>query len=112
MTGDIQYTEGTGNVFKDLEFENPGEELAKAKLASAIYDIIENRKLTQEEIEGILNIDRVNVSLLENGRLADFSIEHLFSFLLALDQDIDIVIHPRPRSRSGGINVTTAYALS
>ncbi len=110
MTEDIKYREGSGNVFEDLGFDNPGEELAKAKLASAIYDIIEDRKLTQKEIKVILGIDQTTVSLLENGRLADFSIERLFSFLLALDQDIDIVIHPKPGSRSGGINVTTAYA--
>jgi predicted XRE-type DNA-binding protein len=110
MTEDIKYTEGSGNVFEDLGFDNPGEELAKAKLASTIYDIIDDRKLNQKEIGNILGINQTTVSLLKNGRLADFSIEKLFSFLLALDQDIDIVIHPKPESRSGGINVTTAYA--
>lgn len=110
MTEDIKYTEGSGNVFEDLGFDNPDEELAKAKLASAIYDLIEGRKLTQKDIMSILGIDQDTVSLLVNGRLADFSIERLFSFLLSLDQDIDIVIHPKPDTRSGGINVTTAYA--
>ena len=109
MTNDIKFTEGSGNVFEDLGFDNPDEELAKAKLSSAIYDIIEDRKLTWEEIEIILGINQSSISLLLNGRLADFSIERLFSFLLALDQDIDIVIHPKPKSRSGGINVTYAY---
>ncbi len=30
------YFVGSGNVFKDLGFENPDEELAKVKLASII----------------------------------------------------------------------------
>jgi hypothetical protein len=34
MTDDIKYIEGSGNVFEDLGFDNPEEELAKAKLAS------------------------------------------------------------------------------
>ena len=110
MTDDIKYIEGSGNVFEDLGFDNPEEELAKAKLASAIYDIIEARKLTQKEVGIILGINQPEVSDLKNGRLAGFSIERLFSFLLALDQDIDIVIHPKSESKSGVINVKTAYA--
>lgn len=35
---------GSGNVFKDLGFENPEEELAKARLASMIYDITEDKE--------------------------------------------------------------------
>ncbi len=104
----IKYSKGSGNVFKDLGFENPEEELAKVKLASMIYDIIENRKLSQKKAGAILGINQPKVSALKNGRLAGFSIERLFSFLRALDQDIDIVVHPKSKSKSRGISVTAA----
>ncbi len=70
MTDNFKYIEGSGNVFEDLGFDNPEEELAKAKIASAIYDIIEDRKLTQKEVGIILGINQPKVSVLKNGRLA------------------------------------------
>jgi len=110
MSDNIKYTKGSGNVFEDLGFDNSEEELAKAKLASAIYDIIEERKLSKKEVGMILGIDQSEVTVLKNGRLTGFSIERLFSLLLALDQEIDIVIHPKSENTPGAINVTTAYA--
>ena len=112
MNDNIKYTQGSGNVFEDLGFENSEEELAKAKLASAIYDIIEERKLTQKKVGMILGIDPPEVTELKDGKLTGFSIERLFSLLLALDQEIDIVIHPKSESTPGAINVTTATAYA
>jgi len=40
------YVVGSGNVYEDLGFDNQEEELAKAKLASIIKDIIEERGFT------------------------------------------------------------------
>ena len=65
-----------------------------------ICDIIEERKLTQKEAGVILNASQPKVSALRNGRLEGFSIERLFSFLRALDQDVDIVIHPKKQSEA------------
>ena len=109
MTEVIEYLEGSGNVFQDLGFDNPEEELAKAKLSSTIYDIIKDRKLTEKKAGRILGISQSEVSALKDGLLIGFSIERLFSFLRALDQDIDIVIHPKSGNKSSEINVTTAY---
>jgi predicted XRE-type DNA-binding protein len=87
-----EFTKGSGNIYKDLGFANPEEELAKARLASAIYDLIEERGLTQVEAAKILEIDQPKVSALVNGRLKGFSMERLFLFLRRLDQDIEIRI--------------------
>lgn len=45
---EIPVTAGSGNVFADLGFENPEEELTKAQLASQIWHAIKRRRLTQE----------------------------------------------------------------
>lgn len=95
----VDYVRGSGNVYKDLGFENPEEELAKARLASTIYDIIEERDLTQVQAAKILGIDQPKVSALKNGRLGGFSIERLFIFLRKLDRDIEIVIRERPTDK-------------
>lgn len=86
---------GSGNVFKDLGFDHPEEELAKSDLAIQISKIIQQKGWTQKKAAGVLGIDQPKVSALKNGRLGGFSIERLLSFLRALDRDIDIVVRPK-----------------
>jgi hypothetical protein len=42
------------------------------------------------------------VSALRHYKLAGFSVERLMSLLTALDQDVEIVIRRKPRSRKPG----------
>jgi predicted XRE-type DNA-binding protein len=102
MTGDSrapEVTEGTDNVFADLGLPDSDELLAKARLASAISDIITGRHLTQAEAAELLGTSQPKVSNLMNGRLEGVSLERLARFLNALDRDVDIVVRRRPRSR-------------
>ena len=98
----IAVTPGSGNVFADLGFAEPEEELARAKLASRIRLILKDRRLTQVAAAKLMGIDQPKVSALLNGRLANFSSERLMRLLTALGQDVDIVIHAKPRSRERG----------
>jgi predicted XRE-type DNA-binding protein len=93
------YVKGSGNVYRDLGFERPEEELAKSRLASIIYDIIEERRLTQVEAAKILGIDQPKVSSLKNGRLGGFSYGRLFSFLRKLNCNIEIVVRERSNNQ-------------
>jgi len=103
----IKFEKGSGNVFKDLGLDKPKERLAKAKIASLIYNIIEERKLTQKEAGAILGINQPKVSALRNGRLGGFSMERLFALLQALDQDIEIIVHPKKQKEA---NLELSYA--
>ena len=86
---------GSGNVYQDLGFKNPEEWATKAALASKIYNIIEERDLTQKEAAKILGIDQPGVSDLRRGHFRRFSVARMLAFLSTLDQDIDIVIRPK-----------------
>ena len=86
---------GTDNIFADLGLPNPEEELAKAKLATEIFHIIKQKKLTQVKAAGMLGVDQAKVSALMTGKLSGFSIERLFRFLNDLGQDVNIKIKPR-----------------
>lgn len=79
------YTISSGNIFKDLGFPNPDEELAKVKLASKINHLIANQEMTQKEAAEFLGISRSKMTSLRNGRLGKFSINLLFSLLGKLD---------------------------
>jgi predicted XRE-type DNA-binding protein len=99
MPNKIKMTKSSGNVFADLGVKNVDERLAKAKLAFTINQIIAKRKLTQVAAGKILKINQPKISALANGRLAGFSIERLIDFLNKLDQDVEIIIHEKPKNR-------------
>ena len=91
---DIPVTASSGNVFADLGFAEPEEELTKAQLASHIRRILKRRRLTQVSAAELMGIDQPKVSALLNGRLANFSSGRLMRFLTALGHDVDIVVRP------------------
>jgi predicted XRE-type DNA-binding protein len=96
------YIVTSGNIFADLRFTNAEEKLAKVKLASLIYDLIDERQLADEEVAIILTIDVSQVTDLKNGRLSCFSLEKLLSFLVALGQNIEIMVSPKSETVSNG----------
>jgi predicted XRE-type DNA-binding protein len=99
---DIPVTPGRGNVFADLGFAEPEEELTKAQLASHIRQVIKRRRLTQVAAAALMGVDQPKVSALLNGRLANFSSDRLMRLLTALGQDVEIVVKAKPRNRERG----------
>jgi predicted XRE-type DNA-binding protein len=95
----VEIGRGTGNVFADLGYPDAEERQTKLRLAYAINRIVEERRLTQAAVAGLLGITRPKVSALLNYKLAGFSVERLMTFLTALDRDVEIVIKRKPRSR-------------
>ena len=95
----IPVVRGSGNVFADLGFAQPEEELTKAKLASLIRQVIERNHLTQVSAGELMGIDQPKVSALLNGRLSNFSSERLMRLLTALGQDVKITVKAKPLGR-------------
>ena len=90
---------GTGNVFADLGYSDAAERQAKLRLAYALNQILDQRKLSQAEAADVLGVTQPKVSALRHYKLAGFSVERLMNLLTALDQDIEIVIKRKPHSR-------------
>jgi predicted XRE-type DNA-binding protein len=100
---------GTKNVFADLGYPDAAERQAKLRLAYALNQVIEQRKLSQAEAAKVLGVTQPKVSALRHYKLTGFSVERLMNLLTALDQDIEIVIRRKPRSRRAGrISVVAA----
>src|SRR4051794_35070458 len=104
---DADVTRGTGNVFADLGYPDAEERQTKLRLAHAINSIIARRRLVQTAAAERLGINQPKVSALANYKLDGFSVERLMTFLTALDQDVEIVIRTKPRSRGARIVVVT-----
>jgi len=102
-------TLGTGNVFADLGFPHADDRQAKLRLAYTLNQVIAERKLRQADAAKVLGVTQPKVSALRRYKLAGFSVERLMKLLTALDQDVEIVIRRKPRSRKAGrINVVAA----
>ena len=102
LSSDVTVTRGSGNVYADLGFENPAEELAKAKLAMLIDDAIREGGLTQQAAAVLMGIDQPKVSHILHGRLGGFSTQRLMEFLTSLGRDVDILVRAAPQSRKRG----------
>jgi predicted XRE-type DNA-binding protein len=63
-----------GNVFADLGFAEPEEELAGAELAHRIARTIEDRGLTPEAAAMLMGIDPSEVAALMRGHLETFTL--------------------------------------
>ena len=99
MSNTITIEQGSGNVFADLGYPNAEEALTKARLAQRITELLEKQRLTQIQAAKLLGIDQPKVSKLLRGHLREFSTDRLLRFLNALDQDVEIVIKRKPRSK-------------
>jgi predicted XRE-type DNA-binding protein len=105
---DAAIVRGTGNVFADLAYPDAAERQAKLHLAYALNQVLEQRKLCQAEAAKVLGVTQPKISALRHYKLAGFSVERLMNLLTALDQDVEIVIRRKPRSRRARISVVAA----
>src|SRR5713101_8740973 len=102
----------SGNVFADLGLRDSGEKQTKVRLAVAIQQIIQARRLSQTAAARVLDINQPKISALVNYNLEGFSVERLLHFLNALDRDVEIVIRKKPRSRKMARIAVTEAQLS
>jgi predicted XRE-type DNA-binding protein len=88
------YQVGGRNVFKDIGVRNADEHFVKAQLVFKIDTIMKKRRLKQVEAADLLGVRQPDVSKMLRGEFRQFSVERLLGFLVALDQDVEIVIKP------------------
>jgi predicted XRE-type DNA-binding protein len=88
---------GATNIFADLGRPDAANHFVKAQLVSRMMDVMKARNLTQTALADIVGIAQSDVSNLIRGRFRGYSIDRLMSFLVALDQDVEIVVRKKPR---------------
>ena len=98
---------GSENVFQDLRIPNAEEHLVKAQLVFKIDALMKERGLKQLEAADLFGIHQPDVSKMLRGEFRQFSVERLLRFLVALNQDVEIVVRPRGnRGDASGIHVS------
>lgn len=88
----------SGNVFADLGFEDSEERLLKAKLATKIAQLIEEKGWTQAQTAERTALDQPKVSRLLRGQLSGFSADRLFAVLNRLGHSVEVRISAKERA--------------
>src|ERR1700689_2377574 len=82
------------NVFKDIGVRDPEEHLVKAQLVFKIDAIMKKRKLKQVDAADLFGVRQPDVSKMLRGEFRQFSVERLLRFLVARNEDVEIVVRP------------------
>lgn len=101
--------EGSRNVYADLGYPDADEMLIKAKLATKISEIVQNKGLPQIETARILGLTQPKVSALLRGQFRGISERKLIECLTKLGHDVEIVVREASHRRSGG-KITVVFA--
>jgi len=99
MSNKKGYETGSRNVFKDIGMPNAEQHLVKAQLVFKIDRIMKARRLKQVEAADLFGVRQPDVSKMLHGEFRQFSVERLLRFLVALDQDVQIVVKPHGEGR-------------
>jgi predicted XRE-type DNA-binding protein len=91
---DIQFEEGSGNVFADLGLEDADALFTRAQLGFYVFKILKDSPLKQREMAALLGIAQPDVSHLMNGHYSRFTTDKLLDFLKRLDWKVTIHIEP------------------
>jgi predicted XRE-type DNA-binding protein len=111
MKKQIRYEVGSGNVFADIGLPNAEEHLVKAQLVYKIDRLMRARRLKQVDAAKLFGVKQPDVSKMLRGDFRQFSVERLLRFLVALGQDVEIVVRPhRGKRKAPQLRVTDEAA--
>ncbi len=82
----------TKTAFDEIGIAMSPVDLLKAKVAAAISRHIQEAGLSQAQAGAALGIDQPKVSKLLRGRLDDFSLDRLVSYVTTLGHGVDVKI--------------------
>jgi predicted XRE-type DNA-binding protein len=98
MERKMEHEKSSGNVFADIGLPNAGEHLVKAKLVFKIDGLMRAQGLKQVEAAELFGVKQPDVSKMLRGDFRQFSVERLMRFLVALGQDVEIVVKPHRKT--------------
>jgi predicted XRE-type DNA-binding protein len=98
----------SGNVYADLGVKNSEEHALKAELVRQIAAVMKEQELTQAAAARRLGIEQPDVSKMLKGHFRQFSVERLMRFLVALGQDVEIVVRPGSATRMKAAQLTVS----
>lgn len=91
----LDYTISSGNVYDDIGLNDSAEMKMKAQAVMILSKAIAASGMTQAEVAAVLGIDQPKISKILRGQFRSLSLDKIFSYLIALDKDINITVSER-----------------
>jgi predicted XRE-type DNA-binding protein len=91
----LEVVRGTGNVFRDLGYENADVEQFKAILAAEIIKALDRDRLTVRAAHQRTGIAAADFSRLRNADLGRFTVDRLMTIVNRLGSRIEVKIRVR-----------------
>lgn len=94
-----------GHEARAARLSTAEDHFLKAQLVTKIGRLMKERGLKQVEAAGLLGVKQPDVSKMLRGDFRQFSVERLLRFLVALGQDVDIVVKPHTGAEAPALRV-------
>jgi predicted XRE-type DNA-binding protein len=101
----IKIHSGSTNVYHDLGRVDADAMLVKAQLATKIAAIIKRRGFTQTEAAQLFSMTQPKVSAMLRGQFSGISEDKMMRCLVALGQNVQIVVKPVRGGKAGSLSV-------
>ena len=99
MPKKVSHDIGSANIFADIGLPDADQHLIKAQLVLKIDGLMKRHGLKQAEAAKLFGVKQPDISKMLRGDFRQFSVERLMRFLVALGQDVEIVVRPHRKSR-------------
>jgi predicted XRE-type DNA-binding protein len=100
MKNDLELVRGSGNIFRDLGHPDAGLKQARAILAAKIIGVLDKRKLSVRVAQKLTGVGAAEFSRIRNAKLERFTIDRMITILGKLDQEVEVSVKVRPRSKA------------
>lgn len=94
-TEKIELVRGTGNVFRDLGYQNADAERFKAVLAAEIIKALDREHLTLRAAQSRTGIAAADFSRIRNADLGRFTVDRLMSIINRLGSRVEVKVRVR-----------------
>ncbi len=91
-TGKLDVVRGSGNVFRNLGFENADGEQFKALLAAEIIRKLDHEDLSVRKAQAVTGIAAADFSRIRNADLGRFTIDRLMMIVNRLGSRIEVAV--------------------
>jgi len=105
MSEEIEFYQGSDNIFADIGLKDAEEHLVRAQIGVEVLRILQARNLKQREIATLLGIKQTEVSHLMNGHFSRFSEGKLLTFLKKLDHEVILIINQPDHQHSVSLSL-------
>jgi len=91
----LEVVRGSGNVFRDLGYENADVEQFKAILAAEIIKVLDREHLTVRAAQARTGIAAADFSRIRNADLGRFTVDRLMATLNRLGSRVEVEVKVR-----------------